>query len=147
MKDKKDLAVIAITLSGILMIIWGLLHILIMISVGEELIFSNVDINIISLITLSYLGIVVMISLNGFIVIYAAIKGIKTGEKWAYIFTLSQGFLFCFVTILLCILQPKVSVLDFPAELILALAIITDLAISVLILGPLLLWCKEFLWF
>jgi hypothetical protein len=145
LKDKKVLATTAVTFAGILMIIWGLLHGLIMITIREELIASNVDKNIISLVTLSYLGIMVMISVNGLVVIYVAMKGIKSGEKWAYFISISQGFLYSFVSVLLITLQPKVSVLNFPAEVILALAIFTDLAISVLILGPLIIWRKEFL--
>ena len=70
-------------------------------------------------------------------------KGIKTGEKWAYFISLSQGLLFGFITILLIILQPKVPVLNFSADLILLLAILTDLAITILILAPLIIWRKE----
>jgi len=145
MKDKKEIASYSIIFGGILIIVWGLLHALIISVVNSELNSSNVDQGIISLVTLSYLGIVVMISLNGIIVILTALFGIKKGEKWAYYLTFSQGLLFSFVTILLVTLQPKFSILTFSAEFVLLLAIATDLAISVLILVPLIIWKDEFL--
>ena len=140
MKDKKELTSYSIIFAGLLIIVWGLLHAFIVSVVNDEFIASNVDNDIRSLITLSYLGITVMISTNGLIVIYSAIKGIKTGAKWAYYICLSQGLLFSFVTILLVSFQPRVSVLGVPADFVLILAILTDLAISVLILVPLIIF-------
>jgi len=145
MKDKKQLASYSIILAGFGILCWGLLHCAIITVVNEELLTSNVDEGIRSLITLSYLGIVVMISISGLIVIYSAIAGIKNGEKWAYYICLSQGFLYTFVTILLISFQPQVSVLGFAADFVLILAILTDLAISILILVPLIVYRKEFL--
>jgi len=143
MKDKKELTSYSIILAGLLIIMWGLLHVFIIPVVNEELLTSNVDHDIKSLITLSYLGIVVMISITGLIVIYSAIAGIRKGEKWAYYICFSQGLLFTFVTILLISFQPQVSVLGFAADFVLVLAILTDLAISVLILVPLIVFRKN----
>ena len=143
MKDKKQLASYSIILAGLLILLWGLLHVFIITVVNDELIASNVDNNIKSLITLSYLGIVVMISISGLIVIYSAIVGIKNGAKWAYFICFSQGLLYSFVTILLVSFQPQVSVLGFAADFVLILAILTDLAISVLILVPLIIFRKD----
>ncbi|MHA1292553.1 MAG: hypothetical protein ACTSQJ_07800 [Promethearchaeota archaeon] len=144
MKEKKTLATFLIIIGGILIIIWGLLHVFIMLEIQSQLNNANVEGDIISLITLSYLGIIIMISINGLIVIFVAYYGIKMGAKWAFYIEISQGVLFAIVTILLISLQPKVTLLNFSSEFILLLAIATDLFIAILILLPLILWHNEF---
>lgn len=143
--DKKELASYSVLLGGILIILWGILHVLIISEIQAVLHAADVDRGIINLISLSYLGIVVMISASGLLVILAALLGIKQGEKWAFYYVLSQGLIFCFVSMLLILLRPLVSVAGFEADFILYLAILTDVAITILTLGPLLIWRKEFL--
>lgn len=141
--EKTELACYLITIGGILIIIWGLLHSLIIPVIQQELTSANVDTQIVSLITLSYLGIVVMISMGGVLVIYSAWFGVIKGEKWAWIVCFSHGALFAFVTILLITLQPKISILQFSGEVVLILAIGTDGFAALFILLPLIIWKKR----
>lgn len=143
MSDKKKNAFFSCLLGGVLILIWGIFHGVLVPIVNIELTATGVDQGFISLITLSYCGVAVMISINGLLVIYSSYFGIKNAEKWGYFTCLSQGIMFSFVTILLITLQPRIAILIFSADFILILAIVWDLAISVLILGPLLLWYKE----
>ncbi len=144
MKGKKDIAYYFIIFGGLLVVLWGLLHILIISVVSTELTSSGVDAEIVSLITLSYVGVVIMISLSGLTIILADIYGIKKEEKWAYYVELSQGILYGIVTLLLATMQPRVSVIGFSADLILILAITTDACISAFILVPLVILYKDF---
>ncbi|MHA1148511.1 MAG: hypothetical protein ACTSR8_09725 [Promethearchaeota archaeon] len=143
--DKKTLAAYLITLGGVLIILWGILHVLIVPEIQRVLIKADVVEGIINLISLSYLGIVIMISVSGLLVIISALLGIKQGEKWAFYYVLTQGLIFGFVSIMLIALCPLVSVAGFEADFILFLAILTDIGIAVLTLGPLIIWHKEFL--
>ena len=143
MNDKKKIAFISCLLGGLLILIWGIFHGVLIPIVNIELTTSGVDQGFISLITLSYCGVAVMISINGLLVLYSSYFGIKKGEKWGYFICLSQGIMFSFVTILLITLQPRIAILIFSEDFILILAIVWDFAISLLILGPLLIWYKE----
>jgi len=78
-----------------------------------------------------------MITLSGLLIILAFFFGILKQEKWAWYFELSQGILYAVVTLLLIIMQPRVSVLGFTSEIILFLAILTDACIALFILVPL----------
>ncbi len=143
MSDKKKIAFFSCFLGGVLILIWGIFHGVLVLIVNIELTASGVDRGFISLITLSYCGVAVMISINGLLVIYSSYIGIKNGEKWGYFICLSQGIMFSFVTLLLITLQPRIDILIFSEDFVLILAILWDLAISLLILGPLLIWYKE----
>ena len=92
--DNKKLCAISNALGGVLIVLWGVLHIFIIPEIQTALIDADVDQSIISLVSLSYLGIVVMISSSGLLVILAALLGIQKGEKWAYFFVLTQGIIF-----------------------------------------------------
>ncbi len=143
MKDRLWFATYAIALGGILIVLWGVLHVFIISVVRDELIRKSVNENITSLITLSYLGVAVMISICGILVFYASFAGIKKEEKWAKIIAFSQACMFGFVTFLLIILQPKISVLGFSADFVLLLAIATDFFITFFILLGLFLTIKK----
>ncbi|MGQ4876855.1 MAG: hypothetical protein ACP6IY_22545 [Promethearchaeia archaeon] len=140
--NKNEILSILIFFSGILIIFWGILHAIIIAEIRDELFTKSVSNEIISLITLSYIGIVIMISLNGFLVIIAVNTGLKRNDKLAFIYLLSQGILFAIVSILLIVLQPKISVMGFSGDFILFLAIFMDVCISLLILIPIMILTK-----
>ncbi|MHA1272944.1 MAG: hypothetical protein ACTSVV_18240 [Promethearchaeota archaeon] len=140
--NKKEILSILVIFGGILIIFWGILHAIIIAEIRDELFTKSVSNEIISLITLSYIGIVIMISLNGFLVIIAVNTGLKRNDKLAFIYLLSQGILFAIVSILLIVLQPKISVMGFSGDFILFLAIFTDVCISLLILIPIMILTK-----
>ena len=90
MTDKKKIASYSCLLGGIMILLWGILHAILVPVVNIELTGFGVEQGILSLITLSYCGVAVMISINGLLVIYSAYIGIMNGEKWGTIISISQ---------------------------------------------------------